>query len=282
MLTPELHISTDFTADDHIGSETLRAYCAELKKTKVVIFALCVQGRLKAMINLVHYNIGAGTMIAIPSESFIQILKASDDIQMYVILFSLPFVHETNLDKSTIDTFYIINEHPLLPLPEKIFNIYTDTFSLLTRICKDVPFLLSRATLKSILEALLQGFTELSQRKALLQVAPVNRHSAIYRKFIRLVQEYHTQQHQVQFYATKMGIKSTTLCHIVKKKSNGQTAMEVINSILILDARTLLRTTHTPVKDIALNLGFNNAAFFNKFFKRHVGMTPQKFRNEKR
>ena len=72
-----------------------------------------------------------------------------------------------------------------------------------------------------------------------------------------------------------MGIKSTTLCHIVKKKSNGQTAMEVINSILILDARTLLRTTHTPVKDIALNLGFNNAAFFNKFFKRHVGMTPQ-------
>ena len=72
MLTPELHISTDFIANDHIGSETFRAYCAELKKTKVVIFALCVQGRLKAMINLVHYNIGAGTMIAIPSESFIQ------------------------------------------------------------------------------------------------------------------------------------------------------------------------------------------------------------------
>ena len=58
MLTPELHISTDFITNDHIGSETLRAYCAELKKTKVVIFALCVQGRLKAMINLVHYNIG--------------------------------------------------------------------------------------------------------------------------------------------------------------------------------------------------------------------------------
>ena len=46
MLTPELHISTDFTADDHIGSETLRAYCAELKKTKVVIFALCGRGEM--------------------------------------------------------------------------------------------------------------------------------------------------------------------------------------------------------------------------------------------
>lgn len=74
-------------------------------------------------------------------------------------------------------------------------------------------------------------------------------------------------------------MKSTTLCHIIKKESGGQTAMEIINSILILAARTLLRTTPTPVKDIALNLGFNNAAFFNKFFKKQVGMTPQKFRN---
>ncbi|MCY1133931.1 AraC family transcriptional regulator [Bacteroides fragilis] len=149
----------------------------------------------------------------------------------------------------------------------------------MTHIHKDAPFLFSHATLKSMLEALLQGFTELSQRKALSQVAPANKHSAVFRQFVRLVQENHARQHQVQFYAAEMGMKSTTLCHIIKKESGGQTAMEIINSILILAARTLLRTTPTPVKDIALNLGFNNAAFFNKFFKKQVGMTPQKFRN---
>ncbi|MCD8183344.1 MAG: helix-turn-helix domain-containing protein [Bacteroides sp.] len=55
--------------------------------------------------------------------------------------------------------------------------------------------------------------------------------------------------------------------------------MEIINDALIVDAKTQLRTSNTPVKDIALTLGFNNAAFFNKFFKRHVGMTPQMYRN---
>ena len=279
MLTPELNISANFTTADRISSETLWAYCAELKKTKAVIFALCIRGRVKAMINLVQYNIGPGTMIAIPSESFVQVLKTSDDVQLHAVLFSLAFIHETHLDRSIIHTFYIINEHPLLPLSPKIFGIYVQTFALLTHIHKDAPFLFSHATLKSMLEALLQGFTELSQRKALSQVAPANKHSAVFRQFVRLVQENHARQHQVQFYAAEMGMKSTTLCHIIKKESGGQTAMEIINSILILAARTLLRTTPTPVKDIALNLGFNNAAFFNKFFKKQVGMTPQTFRN---
>ena len=184
MGTPELHISTDFATDDHISQEKLLAYFSVLRKTKAFIFALCIRGRVKVVINLVQYNIGSGTMIAIPADSFIHVLKASEDIQMHAIFFSLPFIHETRLDKPTINTFYIISERPLLPLPEKIFSIYTDTFSLLTRVRRDAPFLFSRATLKSILEALLQGFTELGQRKALLQVAPPDKQSAIFRQFI--------------------------------------------------------------------------------------------------
>lgn len=45
-----------------------------------------------------------------------------------------------------------------------------------------------------------------------------------------------------------------------------------------MDAKSQLRAGNTQIKDIAMSLGFNNAAFFTKFFKRHVGMTPQQFR----
>ena len=79
------------------------------------------------------------------------------------------------------------------------------------------------------------------------------------------------------YYAKKMNMQPSALCRLVKKES-GHTAMEIINSTLIMDAKTQLRTCEAPVKDIALNLGFNNATFFNKFFKKHVGMTPQMFR----
>ena len=72
-----------------------------------------------------------------------------------------------------------------------------------------------------------------------------------------MVHEEYAHEHQVVYYAKKM-------------------------KMLIMDAKTQLRTENAPVKDIALSLGFNNAAFFNKFFKRHTGVTPQMFRNSVR
>lgn len=80
------------------------------------------------MINLVQYNIGPGTMIAIPSESFIQVQKTSDDVQMHAVLFSLAFIHETHLDRSIINTFYIINEHPCSHCPRE-FSASTSRLS---------------------------------------------------------------------------------------------------------------------------------------------------------
>ncbi|MRY77101.1 helix-turn-helix domain-containing protein, partial [Parabacteroides distasonis] len=32
--------------------------------------------------------------------------------------------------------------------------------------------------------------------------------------------------------------------------------------------------------NIAMDLGFNNLSFFNKFFRRNVGMTPQEYRGK--
>lgn len=96
-----------------------------------------------------------------------------------------------------------------------------------------------------------------------------------------MVHEEYVREHQVAYYAKKMNIQTSALCRLVKKES-GHTVMEIINKTLIMDAKTQLRTENTSVKDIALSLGFNNAAFFNKFFKKHTGVTPQMFRNSMR
>ena len=66
-------------------------------------------------------------------------------------------------------------------------------------------------------------------------------------------------------------MRPAALCRLVKKES-GHTAMEIINNTIIMDAKAQLCTANTPIKDIAVSLGFNNAAFFNKFFKRHTGI----------
>ena len=62
------------------------------------------------------------------------------------------------------------------------------------------------------------------------------------------------------------------------KKAAGNTPLEVIASVILMEAKSRLKSTDEPVKNIALSLGFNNISFFNKFFKQHTGITPQEYR----
>jgi len=65
------------------------------------------------------------------------------------------------------------------------------------------------------------------------------------------------------------------------KKAIGLTPLEIISSIITMDAKAQLRSTDLTVKEIAFSLGFNNLSFFNKYFRQHTGMTPQEYRRMK-
>ena len=46
----------------------------------------------------------------------------------------------------------------------------------------------------------------------------------------------------------------------------------------IEEALSLIKTTDMNILDIALECGFNNAANFNKIFKRYTNVSPGRFR----
>lgn len=277
MPAPKLNIETDFIVNNQINGDILERFYESPHKTNVLIFALCLKGRIRTTINLIHYEIMPNDMVVIAPDTFIQINKMSDNIQLNVMMFSSAFIQKSNLEKSVIDMFYVVNNYRVISLPTKVFRIYIETLIVLQHVQQDARYLLNDTSLRYTLQMFLQSITEICQRKAHSNETPESKHFGKYRLFLRLVQTHYTRQHQVQFYAKEIGLKPATLCRIVKQES-GQTAMDFINAILIIDAKTSLRATSTPVKDIALNLGFNNAAFFNKFFKKHVGMTPQIYR----
>ena len=174
------------------------------------------------------------------------------------------------MGKEMIDKFHLLGKYHVLPLSKITFPLYEEMFALLAHLYRQAGHLLSQPILQTLLTLIVQGTCELCPEQAAIKEVPGSRHFQQYRRFIRLVHAFYPQQHQVAFYAGEMNVKSAALCRLVKKES-GRTAMEIINSTLIMDAKTQLRTCEAPVKDIALNLGFNNAAFFNKFFKAISG-----------
>lgn len=55
--------------------------------------------------------------------------------------------------------------------------------------------------------------------------------------------------------------------------------MEYLTAYRIERAVELLQQTDIPVREIAVRVGYTDANYFTKVFKRHLGVTPTEYRN---
>ena len=81
----------------------------------------------------------------------------------------------------------------------------------------------------------------------------------------------------MEFYADKLFITPKYLSKVIKQAS-GRSGPEWIDSFVILEAKNLLKYTDKPIKEVVWQLHFPNPSVFNKYFKKHTGMTPSEFR----
>ncbi|OYV02378.1 MAG: AraC family transcriptional regulator [Burkholderiales bacterium PBB5] len=128
--------------------------------------------------------------------------------------------------------------------------------------------------------ALLRLAVALARAAPAAQAAPVAapaRALGHVRRYRALVEAQFRQQPSLAALADTLGITSTQLnrvCHQVL----GHSALAVLHARLVLEAQRDLAYTTLSVKQIALGLGFAEAAYFTRFFQRHTGHTPTGWR----
>ncbi len=91
------------------------------------------------------------------------------------------------------------------------------------------------------------------------------------------VEECYRELHEVSAYAALLHISAGHLSEVVKAQS-GRPAIKHVHERLVLEARRLLLHTQHSLKEIAFDLGFSDASYFNRFFKRETGVTPAGYR----
>ena len=62
------------------------------------------------------------------------------------------------------------------------------------------------------------------------------------------------------------------------KEETGLNLFEYINRIRIERACRLLKQTRKTVLEIAYQVGYNNISFFNRYFRKTLGMSPGEYR----
>lgn len=98
------------------------------------------------------------------------------------------------------------------------------------------------------------------------------------KSYLLKIEEWYTKLHDVAAYAGMMNISAGHLSELVKEQS-GKPAIVHIHERLIMEAKRLLFHTDQSIKEIAFALGFEDASYFNRFFKRIALSTPADYRS---
>ena len=79
------------------------------------------------------------------------------------------------------------------------------------------------------------------------------------------------------FYATTLGVSSDHLSRVCRAVTSSS-ALALVHERLALEAKRVLVHTQMTVSEVALDLGFDDVAYFSRFFKGVVGCAPSEFR----
>jgi AraC family transcriptional activator of pobA len=98
-----------------------------------------------------------------------------------------------------------------------------------------------------------------------------------YTRFRRLVEERYAEHWDIAAYARALALTPATL-HRLCRQFAGKGALELVQERLVVAARRHLIYTDASVETIAYGLGFQDPAYFSRFFKRHTDLAPGRFR----
>ncbi|MCS3798912.1 AraC family transcriptional regulator [Niastella sp. OAS944] len=95
--------------------------------------------------------------------------------------------------------------------------------------------------------------------------------------FVQLLETNICHMKSVAQYAGMLNLSSYQL-NAITKSAVGKTVSDLINEQIILEAKRYLLATPHQVKDIADHLGYEDASYFVRFFKKQTGYSPEVFR----
>jgi len=92
-----------------------------------------------------------------------------------------------------------------------------------------------------------------------------------------LIEDNFKVEHYSTFYASRLFTTSKGLATLLKKHYN-KTFSKLIHERILIEAKRELYLTNKSVKEISVELGYNDEHYFSRFFKKNTNITAQQYR----
>ena len=241
------------------------------------VYAFMIKGTARAMVNITQYDFHENDLIYLAPNSFFLVHEFSEDAQLSYIIFSSSFL-EKNAYSIRRPRLVAVDACQIVNVTSEQAKIINDFSQLIEESVNCSPSMLNSERMVHIYNLVHLVFQDYFVANSDATSKVMDRKTEIYHEYSELVMKHYHEWHHVSDYAEALHITVPHLCSTIKQASQ-RTAGDLIVEAILTDAKAQLKLSVTPIKEIAISLGFENVAFFNRFFKTHVGTTPKNYRN---
>ncbi len=197
------------------------------------------------------------------------------DVEGFYCHFDLELLLKNNSPQELFQEFPFLefNSHPLVCISE---NARNDTVRLLERLLKEYKTD-KNARFDILRTYLLALFTELKPFAENTKPISTNAASIITEQFKKALGNHISKTFKIIDYAAILNISPNHLNKCIKT-TTGKSAHDLLNEMLLLEAKVLLKQTNLNVTEIAYKIGKNEVSDFARFFKTQTGMRPSEYR----
>lgn len=208
-------------------------------------------------------------------------VKSEDDC--FLILIKEDFLAGTHLYKEIKDYSYFDYEtNEALYLTPSEEDLIWNLVNIMHREARNNTDDYSKSILLSHLGTLLTYAQRFYRRQFINRIDIIGAFASKFQQLINVYYEENQFHHNglptVAYMADKLNISPRYLSDLLKQET-GKTAIELIHIHLVKEAKNLLTEGKMNISEISFSLGFENANYFARLFKKEVGVPPNVFRN---
>ncbi len=236
---------------------------------------LILRGSARLKVNLETYDLAPGSLLVLSPEVIKQWLFMSADHESLSIFFTKDFITATGSLNLAKFRFFDADAQPVLALSPA----QAATLAALLRTIEqkyDAPHAYREEILRSLIHILLHETAAIYSLPQATATLPSRSH-LIAAEFKKLVNQHHTAERSLAFYADQLFITPKHLAQTVRE-ATGKRAAEWIAEAVILEAKVLLQNPALTLTQIADSIRFADPSTFSRFFRKSTGISPAAYR----
>lgn len=221
-----------------------------------------------------HSDMAAGQVMLVP-QMCVHGFRFEQDAVGYVVTFAYPLIRK--LAREAGDSLAALASPCILSLADDAESDYMKAaFQALDTEYRGNALHRS-LQVEALLSVILIWLGRRSAQPAHEEHAKTSRGSEHFQNFCQLIEENYMTHKPLSWHAHRLGITAAHL-NALCRQAVGKSALELIHERMILEAKRNLVYTSMTISVVSYTIGFADPAYFTRFFKRQVGMSPKEFR----